>query len=160
MHLALDAVIKPTRLADLPVQKLITFRQRYAAELVAFRQHVAALGPELRAVAQVENVQVAHAHLQAIYDKHTRPQLDELRRALRGVGVESVTGTLDLKVDLGAAAGTLIGAAAAAGGQLTVASAAVVVAVLPYVVQRAGKARQVRRDSPVAYLLAVDRKLT
>jgi len=159
IHLALDAVITPARLADLPVHKLIGFRQRYTAELAAFRQHVATLGPELRAVAQVENVQVAHAHLQAIYDKHTKPQLDELRRALRGVGVESVSGTLDLKVDVGAAAGTLIGAAAAAGGQLTVAGAAVAVAVLPYVVQRAGKARQVRRDSPVAYLLAVDRKL-
>ncbi|MGX1542217.1 hypothetical protein [Streptomyces adustus] len=85
--------------------------------------------------------------------------MDELRRALRGFGVESTAGALGLKVDLGAAAGTVLGAAAAAGGQLVVAGTAVTVAVLPYVAQRVSGFRAMRRDSPVAYLLAADRKL-
>jgi hypothetical protein len=152
-------VIEPERLAYLPIPKIIAFRQRYSAELAAFRQHVADLAPHLRTVTQVENVQVAHAYLRAIYDGTTKPQLDELRRALRGLGVESVAGTLGLKIDLGAAAGTLLGAAAAAGGQLAVAGAAVGVSVLPYVAHRVNQARQLRRESPVAYLLAADRKL-
>ncbi|TVT60211.1 hypothetical protein FNH05_04705 [Amycolatopsis rhizosphaerae] len=159
LHLALNAVIKPKRLAHLPIRKLIAFRQRYSAELEAFRQHVADLAPQLRTVAEVENLQVARAYLRAIYERTTKRQLDELRRALRGMGVDSVTGTLGLKIDLGAAAGTILGAAAAAGGQPTVAGAAVGVTVLPYVARRVKEARQLRRESPVAYLLAADRKL-
>jgi hypothetical protein len=159
LHLALNAVIKPERLAHLPISKVIAFRQRYSAELGAFRQHVAGLAPQLRAVAEVENLQVARAYLRAIYERTTKRQLDELRRALRGMGVESVAGTLGLKIDLGAAAGTLLGAAAAAGGQLTVAGAAVGVTVLPYVAHRINEVRKLRRESPVAYLLAADRKL-
>ncbi|MFE4335955.1 DUF6236 family protein [Streptomyces sp. NPDC056831] len=160
LHLALNAVIKPGRLAHLPISKLIAFRQRYSAELAAFRQHVAELAPQLRTIIQVENLQVAQAHLQGIYDTVTEPQLDELRRALRGVGVGSVAGALGLKIDLGAAAGTVLGGVAAAGGQMAVASAAVGVSVLPYLAQRVNQARQLRRESPVAYLLAADRKLS
>ncbi|MGW0885706.1 DUF6236 family protein [Streptomyces sp. NPDC002671] len=160
LHLALNAVIKPERLAQLPISKLIAFRQRYSAELAAFRQHVAELAPQLRTITQVENLQVAQAHLQGIYDTTTEPQLAELRRALRGVGVGSVAGTLGLKIDLGAAAGTVLGGVAAAGGQMAVASAAVGVSVLPYLAQRVNQARQLRRESPVAYLLAADRKLS
>ncbi|KPI18796.1 hypothetical protein OK006_10210 [Actinobacteria bacterium OK006] len=159
LHFALNAVIKPERLAHLPISKLIAFRQRYSAELAAFRQHVAELAPQLRTITQVENLQVAQAHLQGIYDTTTKPQLDELRRALRGVGVGSVAGTLGLKIDLGAAAGTVLGGVAAAGGQMAVASAAVGVSILPYLAQRVNQARQLRRESPVAYLLAADRKL-
>ncbi|MEV6719308.1 DUF6236 family protein [Streptomyces xanthochromogenes] len=160
LHLALNAAIKPERLANLPIAKLIGFRRRYFAELAAFQQHVADLAPQLRAIAQVENVQVAQAHLQAIYDRTTKRQLDELRRALRGFGVESVVGTLDLKIDLGAAAGTVLGAAAAADGQLAVAGATAGVTVLPYLAQRVNQARRLKRESPVAYLLAADRKLS
>lgn len=159
LHLALNAVIKPERLARLPISKLIAFRQRYSAELAAFRQHIADLAPELRAVAQVENLQVARAHLQSIHDRTTKPQLDELRRALRGLGVKAAVGPLGMKIDLGAAAGTVVGTMAAAGGQLAVAGAAVTVTVLPYLAQRVNEARQLRRESPVAYLLAADRKL-
>ncbi|MFF3695875.1 DUF6236 family protein [Streptomyces sp. NPDC002221] len=160
LHLALSAVIRPERLAELPIAKLIAFRQRYSAELAAFHQHVADLAPQLRAITHVENVQIAQAHLQAIYDRTTKRQLDELRRALRGVGVESVTGTLGLKIDLGAAAGTVLGAAAAADGRLAVAGATAGVTVLPYLGQRVSQARRLRRESPVAYLLAADRKLS
>jgi virulence-associated protein VapD len=125
MHVALDAVIVPDRLANVPVGKLLRFRDRHIAELTAFRQHVAGLTDELSEVAAVENLDIAHAHLESLYRKHTKPQLDDLRRALRGQGVESTAGSLGLKVDLNAAAGTVAGSVAAAGGQLAVAGTAI-----------------------------------
>lgn len=159
LHLAVNAVIQPDRLADLPVAKLIAFRQRYSAELSAFRQHVADLAPELEKVAKVENLAVAQAHLQALYDRKTRPQLDQLRKALRGMGIESSAGVLGVKVDLSAAAGTVLGGVAAAGGQLVVGGAAIAVTVLPYLASRFTAYRGLKEQSPVAYLLAVDRQL-
>lgn len=45
LHLAVRAVLQPDRLADVPPATLIAFRQRYAAELAAFRGHVASWWP-------------------------------------------------------------------------------------------------------------------
>jgi len=159
VHVALQAVIKPDRLANVPVDKLIRFRDGHTAELTAFREHVAGLADELREIAIVENADIAHAHLESLYRSRTKPQLDDLRRALRSLGVESTAGTLGLKVDLNAAAGTVIGSIAAAGGQLAVAGAAVTVTVAPYLAGRFKARRKAITSSPVAYLLAAHRKL-
>lgn len=159
LHLAVSAVIQPDQLDSLPAAKLVAFRQRYAAELSAFRQHVSGLGPELKKVAEVENLTVAQAHLKSLYDTKTRPQLDELHKALRGMGIESSAGVLGVKVDLGAAAGTVLGSVVAASGQPAVGGAAIAVTVLPYLASRYAAAHALERQSPVAYLLAVDRQL-
>lgn len=159
LHLAVSAVIQPDRLDSVSAPKLIAFRQRYAAELSAFRQHVTGLGPELKKIAEVENLAVAQAHLQSLYDTQTRPQLNELRKALRSMGIESSAGVLGMKVDLGAAAGTALGSVMAASGQPAVGGAAIAITVLPYLASRYAAARTFERQSPVAYLLAVDRQL-
>lgn len=159
VHVALRAVIEPSRLDTVPVAKILAFRERYTAELAAFRAHVAGLGEELARVAAVENLAVAHRHLEAIYRQQTKPQLTELRRALRGLGVDSAAGALGLRVDLGAGAGTVLGGFAAMGGQLAVAGAAVAVTVMPYLAGKFRSRRSQLSGSPVAYLLAADRKL-
>ncbi len=160
MHVALRTVIEPETLAEVPVAKLIRFREAHGDELAAFHEHVASLTTELQAIAEVENLEVASAHLKSLYESKTRPQLNELRRALRAQGVESSAGTLVQKVDLNAAAGTLLGSVAAAGGQLAVADAAVAVTLVPYIAGKVEARRQQVGDSPVAYLLAADRELS
>lgn len=160
MHIAIRAVIEPKRLTDVPVAKLIKFRRRYSAELTAFREHVRGLAPEIERVAAVENIDVAYAHLKSLYQKVTEPQLNELRRGLLGLGVESTAGAIGMRLDLNAAAGTLIGSAVSSGGPLVVAGTAAAVTVVPYVAGQIKAGRQRTRDSPVAYLLAADRKLS
>jgi hypothetical protein len=160
MHIAIRAVIEPKRLADVPVAKLIKFRQRYSAELMAFREHVRGLAPEIERVAAVENIDVAHAHLTSLYQKATEPQLNELRRGLLGLGVESTAGAIGMRLDLNAAAGTVIGSAVSSGGPLVVAGTAAAVTFVPYIAGQIKAGRQRTRDSPVAYLLAADRKLS
>ncbi|GIF49822.1 hypothetical protein DFJ67_0145 [Asanoa ferruginea] len=160
LHIGLEAVLRPTGLYAVPVGNLIRFRERYAAELSAFREHIAGLAPSLAPIAAVESPAVARAHLEALYRSKTQPQLDELRGALRGMGIESTVGVLGLKVDVPAAAGTLVGGAAAAGGHLAVAATAVAMTVLPYLTGRISAHRERARSSPVAYLLAAERNLT
>ncbi|MET7356230.1 DUF6236 family protein [Streptomyces mirabilis] len=157
VHLSLRAVIRPERIAAVPVSRLVGFRQRYAAELAAFHAHIDSLATELEQIAAVENSEIAQAHLQALYERATKPQLDELRRALRAFGIESTVGTLGLKVDLGAASGTALGAMAVSGGHPAVGTAAVALTVVPYIAGRLKARRQQRTGSPVAYLLAAER---
>jgi hypothetical protein len=108
---------------------------------------------------QLWNFTVAHAHLRAAYERSTKPQLEDIQRALRGAGVESTTGALDLKIDLNAATGTIVGSMAALGGHVTMAGAAIAVTVLPYVADKIKVSRKRVKNSPVAYLLAANRTL-
>ncbi|MFE5143732.1 DUF6236 family protein [Streptomyces fagopyri] len=157
LHISLRAVIRPERIASVPVSRLVDFRQRYAPELAAFHAHIDSLAAELEQIAAVENAEIAQAHLQELYERATKPQLDELRRALRAFGVESTVGLLGLKVDLGTVSGTTLGALAVSGGHLAVGTAAAALTVLPYVAGRVKARQQQRTDSPAAYLLAVER---
>ncbi|WP_159007285.1 DUF6236 family protein [Streptomyces sp. NRRL S-813] len=156
-HLSLRAAIRPERIAAVPVSRLVRFRQRYAYELAAFHAHLDSLAAELEQITAVENAEIAQAHLQALYERATKPQLDELRRALRAFGIESTVGTLGLKVDLGAVSGTALGTLAVSGGHPAVGAAAVALTVVPYIAGRLKVRRQQRTGSPVAYLLAAER---
>jgi hypothetical protein len=80
LHVALDAVLEPRRLADVPTATLIAFRERYRDQLALFRQQITELSAELQSIAAVENPEVTRAHLEALYERTTRPQLDELRK--------------------------------------------------------------------------------
>jgi hypothetical protein len=75
VHVALKAAIKPECLADVPIDKLIRFRDGHDAELAAFRQHVASLADELREIRTVENIDVAHAHLESLQARSSAASL-------------------------------------------------------------------------------------
>jgi Family of unknown function (DUF6236) len=58
LYLALRTVIEPERLRDVPIDKLVKFRERHSAELAAFRQHVAGLATQLNDIVAAENLAV------------------------------------------------------------------------------------------------------
>jgi hypothetical protein len=159
LQFAIQSVIVPDRLEAVPVETLIDFHKRHQAALRAFREHIAGLANELEEVAATENHEIAYAHLKNIYDTRTKPQLDDLRRGLHRLGVESTLGTLALKFDVNAAAGTLVGGAAAAGGHWVLGGAAIAIAAIPYLVGQFGKRREQAQKSPVTYLLQVHKEL-
>ncbi|MFE5285103.1 DUF6236 family protein [Nocardia sp. NPDC056611] len=161
IHLAVEASIRPDHLETVPLDTLISFRDRYGGELAAFRAHVASLSADLGTIAAIEDLVVAEKHLQSVYNAKTRPQLDELRHALRALGVESGIGLLGIKVDISkSTAGTLFGAGLAATGSPAAMAGGTALAVGSYVADRRKARRAAHRESPVSYLLAVDKELS
>lgn len=161
IHLAVEASIRPDHLETVPLDTLIAFRDRYGGELAAFRAHVASLSTDLGTIAAIEDPVVAEKHLQSVYNAKTKPQLDELRHALRALGVESGTGLLGIKVDITkSTAGTLLGAGLAATGSPAAMAGGAALAVGSYVADRRKARRAAHRESPVSYLLAVDKELS
>lgn len=148
------------KLAQEPhLSRLIKFRNQYGSELLAFQDHVAGLAAELEKIATVENPAVAQAHLQTLYEKTTKRQLDDLRHALRGLGIESIAGPLALKVDLSTASSTVLGGVALAAGNALLGGAAVAMAIVPYIASKFKARYQQRLTSQVSYLLAANRSL-
>ncbi|MFD7847697.1 DUF6236 family protein [Nocardia sp. NPDC059764] len=160
IHLAVEASIRPDHIEAVPLSTLISFRERYGGELSAFRAHVASLSDELGTIAALKDPVAAEKHLQSVYNGKTKPQLDELRRALRALGVESGIGLLGIKVDVSkTTAGGLLGVGIATGTPATVVGGAAL-AVGSYVADRRRVRRAAHRESPVSYLLAVDKELS
>lgn len=158
MHLTLSAALQPRDIASVPVSRLLKFRERHWAELATFREHIDGLASELQEVSEVDDPTVAQSHLRALYERTTKKHLHDLQRALRAFDVDAAVGALELKVDLGTASGTALGAAAAAGGNVALGTAAVTVSVIPYVVRTFNARSQKRARSPASYLLAANKE--
>jgi hypothetical protein len=146
----------PADTESLPVAKIVDIRRRYGPELLRFqtfaatfvRDHLLDLDP---ARADPEAVR---AHLQVAYEHEFRPLLTELKRALRGQGVDTVEAAMGTSIvvppalqPLGAPEPVMLGAAA-------------VFSLLPVLRARRRAAQQSYRDSPVAYLLRLEEDLT
>lgn len=146
----------PADTASVPVAKIVDIRRRYGPELLRFqtfattfvRDHLLDLDP---AQADPEAVR---AHLQVAYEHEIRPLLTELKRALRGHGVDTVEAVMGTSIvvplalqPLGAPEPVMLGAAA-------------VFSLLPVLRARRRAAQQAYRDSPVGYLLRLEEELT
>jgi hypothetical protein len=160
VHLAVAAVLEPRNPGTISIDKLIDFRKRHEAELRAFWGHVSGLADELARVAAVDNPELAQLHLQDIYESQTKAMLRDLQRGLLSTGVDTVAGSMALKVNVSAASGTALGAAALAGGHVALGTASVALTVVPYFVTRARQVKAQQTASPVAYLLAANRSLS
>lgn len=160
VHLAIAAVLQPRNPDTIPLDKLIDFRKRHKDELRAFWGHVSGLADELARVAAVDNPELTQLHLRDIYESQTKAMLRDLQRGLLSTGVDTVAGSMALKVNISAASGTALGAAALAGGHVALGAASVALTVVPYFVTRARQVKAQQAASPVAYLLAANRGLS
>jgi hypothetical protein len=160
VHLALESALAPKDPGSVSVTKLIAFRERHKEELHAFWTHVSGLADELATATAADNPDLARLHMEHIYESQTKPLVTQLRSGLRADSVDTVAGSLALKVDLGAASGTTVGAAALAAGHPVFGATSLALTFIPYFARTISGARHRSTRSPVAYLLAADRKLS
>jgi hypothetical protein len=146
----------PADVAALPVSKIAEIRRDYRPELSRFQAFARTFAEEqLREVdpAWADPVAV-RTHLKAGYEARILPMIDELRRALRGRGLDTVDAAMATSIvvppalqPLGAPEPVVIGAAA-------------VFSLLPVLRAKRRAAQDAYRESPVAYLLRLEEELT
>ncbi|WP_306357862.1 MULTISPECIES: DUF6236 family protein [unclassified Nocardia] len=158
IHFAAHAAPRPERLREVPLPTLLSFRERHAGDLRAFRDHIGSLSKELESVALAEGPDAAQRRLRGVYRSTTKPQLEDLCRALNDFGIDAVPGLLGIKVDLPAAA--ITGTALPEVTDFAGAGTGFAFSVVPYVADRMRARRTTIQDTPVSYLLTADRKLT
>nr|WP_255671786.1 DUF6236 family protein [Glycomyces amatae] len=155
--LALNVAI-PRDPEGIPIERIIAVRKRYGAELDAFRTLITATGQEL--AAELESVRrpaLIEAYLKETVAQRIERPLGELRRAMRGLGVETALGAASIKFEVPAAATLAAGWAA---GQPVVAGAGAAVGIATwYRNWRVNRAEHLR-NAPVSYLWRVERGLS
>ena len=112
--LALEMVIPAPGDGDgwslLPMEKIVRIRQRYGAEFAAFRQEAEAVAAEVATeLAQVRDPAVLDTYLRHIAQSRLVQPAHELRRALRGLHVDTATQVVTLKLEVPALATLMAG---------------------------------------------------
>ncbi|MEV8100450.1 DUF6236 family protein [Kitasatospora sp. NPDC085879] len=154
--LAVRTVV-PANLADVPVSKIIKVRQRHGSEFEAFsaavNEAVAILQSELAEVTVPEALAL-YAQLE-VEHRFTLP-LDNLRRAMKGLGIETAFSAANLKFDLPAVASSVAGGFFA-GLPVVGAALGAVLGIAGISRTAAQRHRAVLADSPAAaYLLSIE----
>lgn len=152
---AIRAVV-PKNLNRVPVDKITLIRERYGDQFDAWRDYVDHVGAELaEQLADVESPSVLHAYLDEAARKYVEAPVDQLRKGLASVGIDTLDAALNTKFETPAALAT---AGLATGNPVAVAAgAAVGIAELRRSTRNKARAELA---SPHSYLLNVKERLT
>ncbi|MEV0600346.1 DUF6236 family protein [Streptomyces sp. NPDC050315] len=139
--MAIDCVL-PARLGTMPIDTIIKLRQNYESEFFAFTRAVEDVTADLREkLTGVVDRQALDVHLEAAAREHFAVPLEDLRKAMKGVGLDTITTAFSTKFELPT-------------------SAALATALAATVVRGTQRQRkEVLENSPVSYLLRVERGL-
>jgi hypothetical protein len=159
--LALQSVI-PKDINSLPVEKIIEIRQRHRDELTAFQVATREITGSLKEAVALDSPDVAAIYLQALYEKTLEPELRQLKSALSRSGVDSVLGSLSVKVaapELVTSGAALLGIGALHLNPVVMGAGAIVLCLMPRIRRQRAEAGQLRASSPAAYLLRLEEEL-
>lgn len=147
----------PTDPEAVPVERIIKIRKRYGAELDAFHDLITATGADLAAeLEEVRDQAVLEAYLEQEVSRKIERPLEDLRHAMRGLGVDTALGAASIKFEFPAAAALAAGWAA---GQPVVAGAGAAFGLGAWYRNWRSSRRDQVRASPVGYLWRVERNL-
>jgi len=159
LTLAVEAVI-PRDLNAVPVEKIVKLRKRHDQEFVAFQHYLQEIGKNAEELGATSSFGF-RTHVDVLYRRHLAGALEDLKQAARAERIETVVGSLQVRV----AVPTLLGSAATAlgydlrPGQMFIGAGAVVLSVIPYLVKRTRQTREAIRRSPLAYLMLAEQEL-
>ncbi|MFB7499313.1 DUF6236 family protein [Streptomyces sp. NPDC056161] len=91
------AAVLPRDLRDIPVERIIEFRNRYAGERARFRDAVDAMVTESAHLDGIREQEVLLRHLEMRYETRIRPALNDLARAMRGQRIETAMGAINVQ---------------------------------------------------------------
>ncbi len=160
--IALQFVL-PHDLENVPTEKIVKFRKQHSNELAAFQAYLQEFVKNLDELGDIKDLAAIQAHLEVAYQKELKPQLDDLKKCLRSLGMETVTGVMNIRVALP----TLVVSGGAYLGQahlgpinpILAGAGALAFSVLPVIRDKAKEARDKARSSPAAYLLYMQEDL-
>ncbi|MGW1679529.1 DUF6236 family protein [Saccharopolyspora sp. NPDC002376] len=155
--MAFETVV-PANLASVPVEKIVEVRQRFGAELDAFREYVTSQVEQMTGIEDVRELTVFQEHVRNEVQRTVSRQLADLRERLRSVGLESVRALANIRTfalpPLAATAAQLAGVSPAVTGPAAVATC---LASVP--VRTRSERRKAVKESPVGYLFRVGQEL-
>jgi Family of unknown function (DUF6236) len=158
--IALQSVL-PQNITSIPTEKIIRLRKEHRTELTAFQTHIHEFVAKLDTIQQIDDPIAIKAHLEAAYEREIKPQLDDLKKCMNSLAIETVIGILNIKVELPpfiASAGAALHLAPVS--PIVAGASAIACSVIPVFLKKRTETQEKVRSSPTAYLLYVQEGLT
>lgn len=156
-YVALEMAV-PSNLADLSVERILEFRERYPGERGRFQRYMTEFVQTRQWLEDIRSTDVLEQRIQDEYERELKPQIDEFREKLRDVNIDTVLGAMAIQVSVPSVltvGATLLGTTInPVGGLLAGAALA-----LAQVLHDRRKAQQELQSSPMAYLMRIERDL-
>lgn len=156
--IALESVI-PRDIKSVPVEKIISVRKKYPKALAAFQEHVHSLVADLRQLQEVKDAPALKAHLEAEYEKKVKPELDELRKQLKSLQIDAVTGAFSMQFSIPPLVATGAAAVGLAVNPLLAAGGGLALSLIPAIRDKQKQAREAVKSTHAAWLMRVEEDL-
>lgn len=158
--IALQSVL-PQNIASIPVEKIIQLRKQHPTELTAFQTHIHEFVANLDTIQQIDDPRAIKAHLEVAYEREIKPQLDDLKKCMKSLAIETVMGVFNVKVALpsllaGAASSHLLSSIPPE----VIGTVAVAWSIFPVFQKKRAEMSEKIRSSPAAYLFFAQEGLT
>jgi hypothetical protein len=154
--IALQAVL-PRDLANVDVEKILAFRDKYPGELGSFQQLVEKFVNSNKWLTEIKDQRALSDQLKTDYRKTFKPKLDELKEKLHEVRIDTIYGCFNTKVLLPKALPT---AALATLEPISATVAGCAWVTIPILRANRKKMEKALRSADVSYLYRVEEELT
>lgn len=161
--IALQSVL-PQDITNISVKQIIKLRNQYRDEMTAFQEHLHSIAADLATLNDIQDPKALKAHLELEYEKRLKPQLDNLKKLLKSIGIDAIEGLMNIRVELPpiflTSADYLAQAHALPSvNPLIVGAGAIALSTFPVIRKKQKDMKQALRSSPAAYLLHVQEGL-
>jgi hypothetical protein len=161
--IALRSVI-PRNLSEVPAKTIVKIRTQYRDEMIAFQNAVHTLAKDLEQLQDVGSFEAFKTHLEITYERELKPQLNDFKRCLSSLGIDTITSAMSIQVVLPPVlASTLTNAGAyfhlASINPLVLGAGALACSVFPVIRKKQEDRKQLVRSSPMSYLFYVREQL-
>lgn len=155
--------ILPRDIADIPTKKIIQLRNKYRDELINFQNHLQDFVEDLRNLQDIKDPATLDIFLTLEYEKKLRPQMEDLRKCLNSLAIDTGWSVLNVRATMPELATSLetYSPISPANPVLTGigAAGAVAYSVIPTIRKQRRFARDIVNSFPAAYLLHIQEGL-
>ncbi|MFL5626743.1 MAG: DUF6236 family protein [Ktedonobacteraceae bacterium] len=151
----------PKGVGDIPVEKIIRFRQAYRDELTVFQTQLQDFAKNLDVIEGVTDPKAIEAHLKAAYEREIKPQIKTIKSCWKSLAVETVQGIWSIQVALPPIIASSMAALKLAPLPPSIAGpAAIACSIVPVFLKKRKEVSEQQHTSLAAYLLYVSEDLT
>jgi hypothetical protein len=161
--IALRTVL-PQNIANVPVEKIIKLRNQHRDEMTIFQNYVRDLAINMEDLRSINDLTALKAHLETEYEKGLKPQLRDLKKCLKSVGIDTIEGLMNIRVGLPVLL-TTSGAYLAQSHAVPIAdpvivgAGAVAFSIIPMLRDERRKVKEAVLSNPAAFLLYTQESL-
>jgi len=160
---ALRSVI-PRDLSNIPAKKIVQIRTKYRDEMIAFQNAIHILSSDKTDLSDINDIEAFKMHIETLYERELKPQLNDFKKMLNSLGIDTVTSAMSIQVALPPLLASVLTAGEAylhfpSLNPVILGGGALACSIFPVIRKMQEEGKQKVRSSPMSYLFYIQEQL-